>query len=238
MKAIAIVGLLLVATQAALRSQDSLTAAKDLYASAAYEEALSTLTRLAGDGSTAPDIARQVAEYRAFSLYALGRTGEAESVAESIIRKEPLTTLGAPDASPRLELMFSNVRKRLLPVADPRPVPDGAICARSKELGRGRTAAGRSAADDYGGGEARRKRRWTRRPEYPGRWIPRAGPIHGCATDIHASGGRCSPGCSGDTFSSLGGDSLLKRPLVRQSCPRRRPVHPASRACTRAMTGT
>ena len=115
MKAIAIVGLLVVATQAALRSQDSLTAAKDLYASAAYEEALSTLTRLAGDGSTAPDIARQVAEYRAFSLYALGRTGEAESVAESIIRKEPLTKLGAPDASPRLELMFSNVRKRLLP---------------------------------------------------------------------------------------------------------------------------
>ena len=44
MKAIAIVGLLLVATQAGLRSQDSLTAAKDLYASAAYEEALSTLT--------------------------------------------------------------------------------------------------------------------------------------------------------------------------------------------------
>ena len=41
--------------------------------------------------------------------------GEAESVAESIIRKEPLTTLDAADASPRLELMFSNVRKRLLP---------------------------------------------------------------------------------------------------------------------------
>ena len=115
MKAIAVVGLLLAAGQAGLRSQDSLTAAKDLYASAAYEEALSTLTRLAGDGSTAPDIARQVAEYRAFSLYALGRTGEAESIAESIIRKEPLTTLDAPDASPRLEMMFSNVRKRLLP---------------------------------------------------------------------------------------------------------------------------
>jgi TonB family protein len=114
MKAIVVVGLLMVA-QAGLRSQDSLAAAKDLYASAAYEEALSTLTRLAGDSSTAPDIARQVDEYRAFSLYALGRTPEAESVAESIIRKEPLTKLDAADASPRLEMMFSDVRKRLLP---------------------------------------------------------------------------------------------------------------------------
>ena len=57
----------------------------------------------------------QVDEYRAFCLYALGRTREAESVAESIIRKEPLARLDAADASPRLESMFSDVRKRLLP---------------------------------------------------------------------------------------------------------------------------
>jgi TonB family protein len=115
MKAMVIAGLVVLAAQAGLRSQDSLTAAKDLYASAAYEEALSTLTRLAGDGATAPDIARQVDEYRAFSLYALGRTREAESVAESLIREKPLKKLEAADASPRLEMMFSNVRKRLLP---------------------------------------------------------------------------------------------------------------------------
>jgi TonB family protein len=115
MKAIVIVGFVVVAAQAGLRAQDSLSAAKDLYASAAYEDALSTLSRLTGDGSTAPDIARQVDEYRAFCLYALGRTGEAESVAESIIRKEPLMKLDTADASPRLEMMFSKVRKRLLP---------------------------------------------------------------------------------------------------------------------------
>jgi len=116
MKAIVIVGILLVAAEAGLRAQDALSVAKDLYASAAYEDALSTLTRLTGEGSsTAPGIARQVDEYRAFCLYALGRTGEAESVAESIIRKEPMATLDAADASPRLEMMFSNVRKRLLP---------------------------------------------------------------------------------------------------------------------------
>ena len=113
--AIAVAAFVLLAALAGLRAQDSLSAAKDLYASAAYEDALSALTRLTGDSAAAPDVARQVDEYRAFCLYALGRTSEAESVAESIIRKAPLTKLDAADVSPRLELMFSNVRKRLLP---------------------------------------------------------------------------------------------------------------------------
>lgn len=112
--ALAIVGIIGVG-RASLGAQDSLSAAKDLYASAAYEDALSTLSRLTDGGLTAPDIARQVDEYRAFCLYALGRTGEAESVAESMLRKDPLMKLDAADVSPRLETMFSNVRKRLLP---------------------------------------------------------------------------------------------------------------------------
>jgi hypothetical protein len=70
---------------------------------------------MTGGGSAAPEIVREVDEYRAFCLYALGRTGEAETVAESIIRREPLIKLDSADASPRLEMMFSNVRKRLLP---------------------------------------------------------------------------------------------------------------------------
>jgi len=113
MRTIVIVGALLIAAAATVSGQDLLSAAKDQYASAAYEDALSTLNRL--DGSVGPDVARQADEYRAFCLYALGRTGEAESVAESLIRKEPLVRLEAADASPRLESMFSGVRKRLLP---------------------------------------------------------------------------------------------------------------------------
>jgi len=96
------------------RAQDPLSAAKDLYASAAYEDALSTLSRIEAD-TAAPERSRQVDEYRAFCLYALGRTREAESVAEAMIRKQPLARLDAADASPRLESMFSDVRKRLLP---------------------------------------------------------------------------------------------------------------------------
>jgi TonB family protein len=114
MRTIVIVGALLLAMGAALGAQDLLSTARDQYASAAYEDALSTLNRL--DGDVPPEVARQADEYRAFCLYALGRTGEAESVAESIIRKQPtLARLAAADASPRLESMFSDVRKRLLP---------------------------------------------------------------------------------------------------------------------------
>jgi TonB family protein len=112
MRTIGFLGVLLIATGVGLRAQDLLSSARDLYASAAYEEALSTLNRV--DGETAPEIARQVDEYRAFCLYALGRTREAEAVAESIIRKDPLSRLNAIDASPRLESMFTDVRKRLL----------------------------------------------------------------------------------------------------------------------------
>jgi hypothetical protein len=100
----------------AVAAQESLTAAKDLYASAAYEDALSTLTRLRdGSTATAEPMIRQIDQYRTFCLFALGRTAEAESVAESLIRKDPLQQLDDGDASPRIVAMFADVRRRLLP---------------------------------------------------------------------------------------------------------------------------
>ena len=114
MRVIPCVGVLLVAARTAFGAQDPLSAAKDLYASAAYEDALSALSRLDSESSP-PQVARQADEYRAFCLYALGRTTEAEAVAEAMITKEPLAPLSAADASPRIEAMFVEVRKRLLP---------------------------------------------------------------------------------------------------------------------------
>ncbi len=111
MKAIVILGLLLVAGPAVLAAQDPLRTAKDQYASASYEEALTTLAGI--ESPRRPRSRRQVEMYRAFSLYALGRTAEAEKVAESLIRREPLVELD--EASPRIEAMFQDVRKRLLP---------------------------------------------------------------------------------------------------------------------------
>jgi TonB-like protein len=113
MKKMLIIGLAVMAGVAAPGAQDQLSAAKDQYAAAAYEDALSTLRGI--DVAATPDVARQVDQYRAFCLFALGRTREAETVAESMIRKQPLAGLDSVDASPRLEKMFADVRKRLLP---------------------------------------------------------------------------------------------------------------------------
>jgi hypothetical protein len=114
MKAVAIVGMTISILTASVVAQDPLRDAKDLYASAAYEDALLTLTKLSSAGAP-PDVQRQTQEYRAFCLFALGRNNEAESVAETIIKKDPFARLDAADASPRLEAMFAGVRKRLLP---------------------------------------------------------------------------------------------------------------------------
>jgi hypothetical protein len=114
MRATLMIAVVLLSAAAGLGAQDLLSTAKDLYASAAYEDALAVLSSM-DTGATAPDVVRQVYEYRAFCLYALGRTSEADSMAESIIRRDPLARLGA-DASPRLEAIFTDVRKRLLPL--------------------------------------------------------------------------------------------------------------------------
>jgi TonB family protein len=93
---------------------DPLTTARDLYAAAAYDEALAELAHV---GSGAPPAAlRETQAYRAFCLIALGRAAEAETVAESLVRTNPMIAVDQyPDASPRIVAMFSAVRKRVLP---------------------------------------------------------------------------------------------------------------------------
>ena len=95
------------------RAQDPLGAAKELYAAAAYDEALAALERLRS-GAT-PALALEVDQYRAFCLFALGRTREAEAVAENVVRANPLVELQAADTSPRIVALFADVQKRLLP---------------------------------------------------------------------------------------------------------------------------
>jgi TonB family protein len=107
--AVALATLLL--TPVVARGADDLATAKELYAAAAYEEALTLLAKLAEAGPVAPE----VEEYRSFCLYALGRTQEAEAVAQSLLRKNPLYKPQSEDLSPRVEAMFTQVRKQLLP---------------------------------------------------------------------------------------------------------------------------
>ena len=95
-------------------AQDPLSAARELYASADYEQALEKLGGLRTPETAAP-VLEQVDQYRAFCLFALGRTADAQAVAESLVRKNPMLELDATDASPRLSAMFTDVRRRLLP---------------------------------------------------------------------------------------------------------------------------
>ena len=114
MKQFVVIGLMCISGAIAVAAEDPLAAARDLYASAAYEEALAALTRL-HDDTPASVPAEQVEQYRAFCLFALGRTREAVGVSESLIAKNPTLQLDSAEASPRIISMFADVRKRLLP---------------------------------------------------------------------------------------------------------------------------
>ena len=89
-----------------------LAAAKTLYASASYEEALARLSTVHG-----ADELDQIEQYRALCLLALGRSAEAERALERIVSRKPLYTVTDADVSPRLIAILHDVRKRLLPAA-------------------------------------------------------------------------------------------------------------------------
>ena len=106
--------LLAMPTGAGAGVQDSLGAARDLYTTADYREALAMLTRLRPAAIT-PEDARAVDQYRAFALFALGQSAEAELVVEGIASIDPLWTLPAGEAPPRLATLFAQARERALP---------------------------------------------------------------------------------------------------------------------------
>lgn len=84
-----------------------LSAAKSLYASGDYEEALKKLP-----SDMKVDEADQ---YRALCLLALGKPGEAQQALETLVGRRPLFKMSETDVSPRLVSMFHDVRKRMLP---------------------------------------------------------------------------------------------------------------------------
>ena len=72
----AIAAACLLASASARAQGNDLTAARDLYASAAYDEALTMLNRL-HNSDPSPVDARAIEQYRAFCLLALGRPSDA-----------------------------------------------------------------------------------------------------------------------------------------------------------------
>ncbi len=94
--------------------QDSITSARDLYAQAAYEDALVLLDRLRAVDRPASE-ARVVEQYRAFCLLALGRASDAERAIEAVVQADPTFRPVSSEVSPRLLTAFTDVRKRVLP---------------------------------------------------------------------------------------------------------------------------
>jgi TonB family protein len=93
--------------------QGGLAYAKDLYASAAYDEALVLLDRLANESSAADRV--EAAEYRVFCLLALQRSDDARVAIDAIVRADPFRLPTDAQASPRIRAVFQEERRKLLP---------------------------------------------------------------------------------------------------------------------------
>jgi len=93
--------------------QEALTAARELYASAAYEDALNMLSKM--PPNVPVEETRTAEQYRAFCLLALGRNGEAERAIEAVVQSAPTFRPSDSDISPRVKAAFGDVRRRMLP---------------------------------------------------------------------------------------------------------------------------
>jgi hypothetical protein len=97
-----------------LQAQDSLEAARQLYASAEYTSALTMLNAL--NTSEAPrDDRRAIALYRTLCLLAVGRGADAERSIESMVSADPLYRPDADEIPPRMRTAIAETRKRMLP---------------------------------------------------------------------------------------------------------------------------
>jgi TonB family protein len=99
---------------AARAADNTLAAARDLYAAAAYEDALTILNQLS-EGTHGPDEERAIQQYRAFCLLALGRTADAEQAIAAVVAVQPRYQPTDGDVSPRVRTTFAEVRRRVLP---------------------------------------------------------------------------------------------------------------------------
>ena len=109
-----VAGHVLTAAHAGAQDAD-LTAARDLYASAAYDDALSVLNRLRASDHPANQ-SSAIEQYRAFCLLALGRPADAEQAIEAAVTAEPSYHPSDSEVSPRGRTAFTTVRRRMLPV--------------------------------------------------------------------------------------------------------------------------
>jgi tetratricopeptide (TPR) repeat protein len=119
----------------AASAQDLIDRAKDQYESAAYEDALSTLSD-AGRATPADKV--QVEQYRALCLIALGRFAEAERAIAALVGADPTYVPSAAVASPRVLAMVADIRGKELPAIIRSLMDHGRVAYQRKDMARAR----------------------------------------------------------------------------------------------------
>jgi hypothetical protein len=128
-----IVAGLLVMSPHARAQTNPLGAARDLYAAAAYDEALGALNNLRSS-SRREDLG-VIEQYRAFCLLALGRSAEADAAIEAAVAAAPFAQPSDSDCSPRVRAAFRDVRRRVLPGVIEREYTDAKAAFDRKDPG-------------------------------------------------------------------------------------------------------
>jgi len=96
-----------------VEAQTSIEAAKNLYASAEYEGALTMLNSLMAGGHSREE-QRSIELYRVLCLLATGRESDAAGAVASLVERNPLYR-PSDDLPPRVRSVFDETRQRLLP---------------------------------------------------------------------------------------------------------------------------
>src|SRR5687767_10745126 len=83
----------------AVRDGSNVAAARDLYASARYDEALAVLNGLLGGDRLSSAELKTIEQYRSLCLLALGRADEAEAAIASVVTADPFYKPSEEEAS-------------------------------------------------------------------------------------------------------------------------------------------
>jgi TonB family protein len=114
-RAMTFVGLLLALAPAAV-AQD-ISEARDLYASAAYEQALTVLEKIRQGNVATPEALLAVEQYRAYCLLALNRKIDAQQAIETVYTINPFFEPAEDEVAPWVRTAFKEGRRRALPSA-------------------------------------------------------------------------------------------------------------------------
>ena len=115
-------------------AEGTLAVARELYASAAYDDALEMLNALV-PAAKVPDERQSIDLYRMLCLVALGRNADADRAIEAMIVRDPLYRASDDDLSPRLRSAFGDMRRRLLPAIIQKEYADSKAAFDKKDFG-------------------------------------------------------------------------------------------------------